>query len=117
MKRRLIHAVAVATAIFTVAGNRPRASEPSTPSPVFATVLDRFFAVSRNDEPTRYRALRHMEAKCEHFASSAEMDVWTEVDARGRMRYEVVNETGSDYIRSRVFRGILEGEQKAVNSG
>lgn len=115
MKRRLIRSVAILGAIITVAGNRPRALE-ATP-PLFAAVLDRFLTVNKGDEPTPYRALRHMEAKCEHFVSAAAMDVWTEVDANGKMRYQIVNESGSDYIRSKVFRGVLEGEQKAVNSG
>jgi hypothetical protein len=61
--------------------------------------------------------LRHLEAKCEHFASAAWMDVWTEIDARGSMLYRIAAEGGSDYIRSKVFRGLLDAEQKAVNSG
>jgi len=116
MQRRLIYGVTILAAVFIVGVNHPSANE-SAQSPVFATVLDRFLALGKGDDPIRYRALRHMEAKCEHFASAAAMDVWTEVDARGTMRYQIVNESGSDYIRSKVFRGVLEGEQKAVNSG
>ena len=58
-----------------------------------------------------------MEATCEHFASDAWMDVWTEVDASGTMQYRIVSEGGSSYIRSKVFRGLLDAERKAVNSG
>lgn len=38
------------------------------------------------------------------------MDVWTEADSRG-FRYRVVSENGSDLIRGRVFRAILDAER------
>ena len=40
------------------------------------------------------------------------MEVWTEGDERG-FRYQIVGQGGSDYIRSRIFRGTLEDEQRA----
>jgi hypothetical protein len=81
-----------------------------------SSALQQFLAL-KGDSLVRYRALRHMEASCEHFASAAWMDVWTEVDAGGSMLYRIAGEGGSDYIRSKVFRGLLDAEQKAVTSG
>jgi hypothetical protein len=40
------------------------------------------------------------------------MDVWTEFDHAKGFRYEVVSESGSGYIRKKVFLAALEGEQK-----
>jgi hypothetical protein len=114
MMRRLIHPVLVA-AVAAIAVGHLGASEPAR-VPVFSLVLQRFLSV-KDDSLVRYRALRHMEAKCQHFASDAWMDVWTEVDANGSMQYRIVGEGGSDYIRSKVFRAILDLERNAVSSG
>ncbi len=77
--------------------------------------LQRFLALDDPD-PTQYRALRHLEARNDHFGKSATMDVWTEGDANG-FRYQVVAESGSEYIRSRVFRQTLETERKMWGLG
>src|SRR5262245_26106384 len=91
-------------------------SNASAGSSLSTAALQRFLAV--NDVAVvPYRALRRLEAKCEHFASAAWMDVWTEVDSQGAMEYRIAGEGGSDYIRSKVFRGVLNAEQKAMSSG
>ena len=113
MTGRFVHPVLVAAVVGGAAGY-VRASEPGR-VPVVSLVLQRFLS-AKDDSPVRYRALRHMEATCQHFTSDAWMDVWTEVDAKGSMQYQIVGEGGSDYIRSKVFRAVLELEQKAVNS-
>src|SRR5947207_15939678 len=86
----------------------------ATPSAAFQnhpTVLQRF--LDRGEErPVEYRALRHMEADNPHFHQSAWMDVWTDFDRVNGLRYTVVAEGGSGYIRRHVFLGALEGEQK-----
>src|SRR5438067_1718067 len=75
------------------------------------TVLQRFLA--RGEEPpVEYRALRHLEANNPHFHQSAWMDVWTEYDHVNGFRYTIVAEGGSSYIRNKVLRAALEGEQK-----
>jgi hypothetical protein len=76
-----------------------------------ATVLQRFLA-RPEEPPVEYRALRHLEADNPHFHQSAWMDVWTEYDHVNGFRYVVVAEGGSAYIRSKVLRAALEGEQK-----
>ena len=75
------------------------------------TPLQRFLA--RGEEPTvEYRALRRLEANNPHFNQSAWMTAWTEYDRANGFRFTVVAEGGSGYIRSRVLRAALEGEQK-----
>ena len=114
VKRRLIHSVLLATLGSAIISPLGATGSPGAPIASFA--LQRFLSI-KDDSPVRYRALRHMEAKCEHFASAAWMDAWTEIDATGSMLYVIAAEGGSDYIRSKVFRGVLEAERKAMNSG
>jgi hypothetical protein len=78
-------------------------------------ILQRFLALD-DPSPTQFRALRHLEARNDHFEKSAWMDVWTEGDASG-FTYQVVSEEGSDYIRSKVFRATLDTERRMWASG
>jgi hypothetical protein len=82
----------------------------------FETVLERF--LTRTDEGrVAYRALRHLEARNQHFGASAWMEVWTEADEAAGFRYQVAAEGGSAYIRRRVFLAALDGEQKIWREG
>ena len=73
--------------------------------------LQRFLA--RGEEPpVEYRALRRLEAHNPKFNQSAWMTAWTEYDHAGGFRFTIVDEGGSGYIRSKVLRAALEGEQK-----
>src|SRR5438046_9426334 len=75
------------------------------------TPLDRFLA--RGEEPTvEYRALRRLEATNSKFNQHAWMVAWTEYDRANGFRFSVVSEGGSSYIRSKVLRAALFGEQK-----
>src|SRR3954471_11102324 len=75
------------------------------------TVLQRF--LNRGEEPpVEYRALRRLEAENPKFKQSAWMVAWTEFDRVNGLRYQIVDEGGSGYIRSKVLRAALEGEQK-----
>jgi len=78
-------------------------------------ILDRFLS---NPDPTPHqvRALRHLEARNDHFDSSAWMDVWTESDRAG-FRYRIVDAGGSDYIRAHVLVAALNSEQQFWQSG
>src|SRR4051794_32168491 len=76
-----------------------------------ASVLQRFLARAE-EPPVEYRALRRLEAQNPKFKQSAWMLAWTEYDHANGFRYEVVNEGGSSYIRTKVLRAALEGEQK-----
>jgi hypothetical protein len=74
-------------------------------------VVQRF--LSRPDEPlTRYRALRRLEAQNNRFNMQGWLDAWTELTVEGRFEYEIVREGGSEYIRNKVLRPLLENEEK-----
>ena len=88
-----------------------RADGPATNPAAAAAVLERFLSLDV-ESLTQYRALRRFEARNERFNSVAWMEVWTEADSGG-FRYEIAAEGGSDYIRTRVFRGTLETEQRS----
>lgn len=69
------------------------------------------------DEPlTQYRAFRRMHAKSERFNQEGWLDAWTEFDGRD-FRYEIVDERGSDYVRTKVLRALLRREQEIVANG
>jgi hypothetical protein len=85
-------------------------------SPDTCPVLQRFLAID-DPTPTEFRALRHLDARNEHFDTNAWMDVWTEADGAGGFRYRVAAEGGSDYIRSHVFRATLDAERAMWASG
>jgi hypothetical protein len=97
--------VALASALATA---HPHAVSTAQAEP---TVLQRFLA--RGEEPVvEYRALRRLEAHNPKFNQNAWMQVWTEYDHVNGFRYQIVDEGGSGYIRSKVLRAALDGEQK-----
>src|SRR5918993_2351843 len=61
----------------------------------------------------QYRALRRMHAKSEKFNHEGWMEAWTQLDASG-FRYEIVSERGSETIRKKVFKSLLEKERELV---
>ena len=65
---------------------------------------------------TQYRALRRMHARCEKLNQEGWLEAWTEL-ADGGLRYEVVSESGSEYIRNKVLRAVLKREQELVAQG
>lgn len=84
------------------------AQPPSSAEP---QVVQRFLA--RADEPlTRYRALRHLEARNERFNLHGWLEAWTELTPDGQFKFKVVREGGSEYIRVKVLRPLLENEER-----
>jgi len=78
--------------------------------------LERFLA--RADEPlTQYRAVRRLEGHNDRFDKHGAIEAITELHRGGRFTFEIVSETGSDYIRDKVLRPILETEAKVLASG
>jgi hypothetical protein len=73
-------------------------------------ILERFLATD-DSSPTEFRARRHLEARTAHFDAAAWMDVNTE-GTPSDFRYTILAESGSDYIRSHVFKSALETERK-----
>ena len=89
-------------------------SDPdNTATPV---VLQRFLSLD-SPRAIAYRALRHLDARNERMDKTAWMDVWTEADREGGLKYTVVAEGGSGYIRSKVFLASLEKEREMYASG
>jgi hypothetical protein len=88
----------------------PSAKGPAAPAPAEPSV-------SATDEPlTQYRALRRMHARNDKFKHEGWIEAWTEFDHRG-FRYEIVSERGSEYVRNKVLRQMLEREQELIRSG
>jgi hypothetical protein len=63
---------------------------------------------------TTYRAFRRLEA--EGMGQSGWLEAWTELRGN-RFTYEITGEGGSDGVRGRVLRKVLENEQQAWASG
>lgn len=66
---------------------------------------------------TSYRAFRTLRASNKRFKKEGWMTAWTELDPQGGFGYEIVGEGGSDYIRRKVLRKMLDGERDAIASG
>jgi hypothetical protein len=111
MTRRLIGSVAFATLAIGHLSATERAGTASA-----HPALQRFLSAT-DSAAVPYRALRRLDAQCESLGKSAWMDVWTELDDRGALRYRIAAEGGSDYIRNKVFRASLDAEQKMWASG
>jgi hypothetical protein len=90
------------------AGASPAARDAA---PAGATALP-----AREPELTQYRAYRRMHAQSERFGQEGWLEAWTELDAQG-FRYTIVSESGSDYIRNKVLKGVLKREQELVEAG
>ena len=89
-------------------------AEPAPPAAV-EPVLHRFLA--RADEPlVTYRGTRHLEGRNERYNVSGWMEIATELSPDG-FHYRVINEGGSDLIRGRVFRSMLEDEEQIFANG
>lgn len=58
----------------------------------------------------RHRALRRLEAASSKLNEAAWLEAWTEYDPAAGFRYQVVGWGGSDRIRDRVLRKVLETE-------
>lgn len=69
------------------------------------------------EEPlTEYRALRRMHARSEKFGHEGWLDAWTQLDGR-TFTYQIVSERGSEYVRRKVLREMLERERQMIESG
>ncbi len=104
---RLAAGVAVACAVVDIHASGPEGPALQTPSPI----VQRFLAKAE-EPPVEYRALRRLEASNVKFHQTAWMVAWTQFDRVNGLSYQIVDEGGSGYIRSKVLRAALEGEQK-----
>ena len=82
---------------------------------VVAPALERF--LTRADEPiTSYTARRVLEGANARFKMRASMEAITRF-SEGRLTYTVLSETGSEYIREKVLRPILQTEASVLEAG
>jgi hypothetical protein len=74
-------------------------------------------AMSFSDEGLlkEYRGYRRLHAWSEH-GQEAWLEAYTELK-NGQFAYRVISERGSDMIRSRVLRAVLDREQALINAG
>jgi hypothetical protein len=89
----------------------PRAASSSNHD--FIQVLSRANAPA----PPPYRAFRRLEAGNPDSDKFGWMEVWTEYQPGRGLSYEVTRESGSDYVRDRVLRGVLNGERELLAEG
>ncbi len=103
----LFGAVTIATAIVM--------AEPAPTASALEPALHRF--LTRADEPlVTYRGTRHLEGRNERYNISGWMEIAAELTADG-FHYRVIDEGGSDLIRRRVFRSMLENEEQIFANG
>jgi len=106
--RKLSQWVVAATLLLGAVGVGSAAAPAERPA-------DRFLSV-REQPLTQYRAYRRMHARSEHFGQEGWLEAWTELDEHG-FHFNVVSETGSDYIRTKVLKAVLKREQELVADG
>ena len=88
-------------------GQTPDAVRSSSLPPSVARFLG-----NRAESLTQFRAARHLEATNTRFNKHGWMDVVTELSLESGFSFQVVAEGGSEYIRKKVLRPILEGERE-----
>lgn len=80
-------------------------------------IFDRIFARFNTAAPPAYRAFRRMEAGILDSKNQGWMEVWTEYQPAKGFSYQVVREDGSEYVRNKVLRKLLENEQELLEDG
>ena len=115
--RRTTFAVApILATCFALLGSGGHLSAADSATQAFERVL----AKSNTVTPPQYRALRRLEggvSKNEDKDKHGWLEAWTEYRPGRGFTYEVVREGGSEYIRNKVLRGMLENEQKLIATG
>lgn len=111
-RARAIRALGMWVAAFTlVAGSAVAPTGAAASSNPFASLF------GRNDQPLKqYRAFRRMHAASDKGKHEAWLEAWTELKD-GRFTYQIVSERGSETVRSKVLRSILQREEELINSG
>src|SRR5262245_16744305 len=84
------------------------ASDPADDS------MRQFLQTTDNQQPA-YRAMRELVA--ENGSRRGWLHAMTEYSQATGLSYQVTSEGGSGYIRSKVLRGVLDGEREAIARG
>src|SRR5918995_528798 len=87
----------------------PAPAVPVSPSEYVA--VERFLA-DIEKPPVAYQARRRLEASSAKLNESAWMEAVTEYDPAHGLTYSIVAQGGSERIRRRVLKAVLEGEQE-----
>ena len=90
---------------------RLSASDPAEP------VFERVLAKSNTVAPPPYRAFRRMEGGINDSEKRGWVEAWTEYTPGRGFTYEIVREGGSDYVRNKILRGMLNSEQNLIATG
>lgn len=105
--RRIVFLACALAAPFSL--DSAASSHPTFDS-VDSRSIEQFLA--RTDRVPSYRASRRLEAR--GAGKSGWLEVSTDFAPADGFRYAIVAEGGSDYIRNRVLRAVLEAEQKLI---
>jgi len=82
-----------------------------------AQEFERILAKSNGVAPAPYRALRRLEGGLVDSDKRGWLEAWTQYQPGRGFTYEVVREGGSDYVRDKILRHMLESEQEIVAAG
>jgi hypothetical protein len=91
------------SALFCAGGPAPRAKSMN---------LQRFID-NIERQPVAYQAVRRLEASSSKLKESAWMEAFTEYDPATGFQYRIMGEGGSNRIRSRVLKSVLEIERNS----
>ena len=105
--RRRRSAIAFSILTAAIASSTPTAGKQ---------VEDNDVSVARTATLNQYRAIRRMHAMTEKFGHEGWMEAVTELDGR-TFRYEILSERGSETIRKRVLKAVLDREKELYESG
>jgi hypothetical protein len=79
--------------------------------------FERVLSRSNRVAPPPYRALRRLEGGLEDSDRRAWLEAWTEFHPGRGFTFNVIREGGSDYVRNKVLRHMLESEQELIANG
>ena len=79
--------------------------------------FERVLARSNTVTPPPYRAYRRLEGGLSKDDRRGWLEAWTEYRPGRGFTYEVVDEGGSEYVRNKVLRNMLSGEQDLIAAG
>lgn len=101
------HLVIVLLAVAAVPGVRAAVIDPADRS------IEQFLA--QDPSQHAYRAMRRLEVQ--NGSRSAWLEAMTEYSPTMGFRYQVMTEGGSSYMRSKILRGVLDGEREVIALG
>ena len=109
--------IAISCVCWLVAGVLVYPEAPANfPAHSSTTIVERFLS-SQGEPLVSYRALRRLTAASRGGRMQASLAAWTSFDPEHGFQYNVIEETGSGMIRSRVLRAALAAEREARASG